>query len=240
MGSASARQLAQELDARRVYPDGKYHYRKGDKIINWGNSNTPEWVCQDALDNMLNKPYNVGLASNKLKTLTTLQDCEVPCLEFTTNPDDILEWDFVFCRQKLTGHSGEGIIVWEGGEIPPAKLYTKGVENHGEYRLHVFKGEVIDYRKKSRHREDEATDFESLIRTNDNGWLFRQDNLKRLERIETLAIRAIDALGLDFGCVDIIKDENGNVVVCEVNTAFGMETRTIEVYKDKFLTWMIE
>jgi hypothetical protein len=243
MGSASGKLLATALDAKRVRPNGRYRYRPRHIVVNWGNSTMPNWICQDA--HILNMPVNVGLASNKLKTLTTLRDHGVPCLTFTTSWDEASDWDEdgwngnVYARFSLTGHSGEGIQIYTADEVLPhdAKLFTKGIDNHGEYRVHVFQGEVIDYRKRSRAREDEPTRDQGLVRTHDNGWIFRQDNLRRLERIEDLAIHAMTSLGLDFGAVDIIKDENGDVFVCEVNTAPSMETRTLQAYVNKFLAY---
>ncbi len=117
-----------------------------------------------------------------------------------------------------------------GVELPAAPLYTRAVENHGEYRVHVFNGEVIDYRKKSRHHDDTPEDGQNDVRTLGNGWIYRASNLARLERIENLAVSTIAALGLDFGAVDIIKDEDGEVMVLEVNTACGMDDVTLGNY----------
>lgn len=244
MGSASGKALAQALGAKRVYADRRYRYRPGHLVINWGNSTMPNWISQEV--KMLNMPVNVGIASNKLKTLTTLKEHGVPCLEFTTDWNIASDWDEdgwegnVYARFTLTGHSGQGIQIYTQDEALPhdAKLFTKGIDNHGEYRVHVFRGEVIDYRKRSRAREeDEPTRDQMLIRTHGNGWIFRQNDLRRLERIEDLAINALSALGLDFGAVDIIKDENGDVFVCEINTAPSMETRTLEAYTNKILEY---
>ena len=111
-------------------------------------------------------------------------------------------------------------------ELPDAPLYTRGIENHGEYRVHVFNGSVILYQKKSRRVNDDGVDIpdedESDVRNLASNWIYRTDNLRRLERVEQLAINAITALGLDFGAVDIIKDSQGGVAVLEVNSAPGL------------------
>jgi glutathione synthase/RimK-type ligase-like ATP-grasp enzyme len=232
IGSASAKALAEALGGIRVRQDGRYRFRAGDRIINWGNSHVPTWFRTD-LD-MLNNPVSVANASNKLRTFEILSDAGIPTVPFTTEIDEALEWNQtvrVYARHKLTGHSGEGIEISEvDTAIPSAPLYTKEIENNGEYRVHVFNGEVIDYRKKSRQYDDEPTEEQSLVRTHGNGWIFRREHLKRLERIEDLAILAVAALGLDFGAVDIIKDENGDVFVVEVNTAVATEGETLTSY----------
>jgi glutathione synthase/RimK-type ligase-like ATP-grasp enzyme len=121
-------------------------------------------------------------------------------------------------------------------DLPDAPLYTLGIENHGEYRVHVVNDEVILYQKKSRRVDeegevDEPDDIEATVRNLSTGWVYRTSNLRRLDRVEELARQAIDALQLDFGAVDIIMNEDGEVFVLEVNTAPGLgNTETREAY----------
>lgn len=125
-------------------------------------------------------------------------------------------------------------------ELLDAPLYTQGIKNAGEYRVHVFNDDVILYQKKSRRVDDEGNVMtpegeEADVRNLASNWIYRTGNLKRLERVEDLAIDAIEALNLDFGAVDIIKDENGDVYVLEVNTAPGLgNTQTYEAWADAF------
>ena len=121
--------------------------------------------------------------------------------------------------------------------LPDAPLYTQAVNNNGEYRVHVFDGEVILYQKKSRRvdeetgevitAEGEAADVRNLA----SNWIYRTGNLNKLDRVEDLAVEAIQALGLDFGAVDIIMNNDGDVFVLEINTAPGLgNTDTLEAY----------
>jgi len=124
--------------------------------------------------------------------------------------------------------------------LPIAPLYTAGVSNKGEYRVHVFDGEVILYQKKSRRVGEDgevvtAEGEEADVRNLASNWIYRTGNLNRLERIEDLAIEAISALGLDFGAVDIIMDNEGDVFVLEVNSAPGLgNTDTLDAYVSVF------
>ncbi len=130
--------------------------------------------------------------------------------------------------------------VFEDVYLPNVPLYTKGVENNGEYRVHVAFGNVILYQKKSRrflddNNVDEPNEEQSDVRNLESGWVYRTGNLRRLERVERLAVDAISALGLDFGAVDIIMDNGGDVFVLEVNTAPGLgNTQTLEAYVNAF------
>jgi len=126
-------------------------------------------------------------------------------------------------------------------QIPDAPLYTLGMENHGEYRVHVFDDEVILYQKKSRRVDEETGEVvtaegeDADVRNLASNWIYRTGNLKRLERVEQLAIDAVEALGLDFGAVDILMTGDGSVYVLEVNTAPGLgNTDTLMAYVEAF------
>lgn len=257
VGSASVKKLKVALNALIIKTEGsKYRPKEDHLIINWGNSHRPDWAtgAGDSLETtpIFNDPEAVAVASNKLLTLQRLFEEGVPVVEFTADKNVAEFWPKAFVRNKLTGHSGEGIEVATIGNIavppvrvrllrlPEASLYTRGIENHGEYRVHVFDGEVILYQKKSRRVDEDgnvvtAGGAEADVRNLASNWVYRTGNLKRLERIENLAIDAVAALGLDFGAVDIIKDADGNVFVLEVNTAPGLgNTETLEAYTNAF------
>ena len=232
MSSGSARFLARSLGAIRVFPDRNYRPRKRDVIVNWGSSTIPKWEDSNWYA-FLNNPRAVAVACNKLKTFEKLQEHGVSTVPFTTTQREASQWDNVVIRHTLNGHGGEGVELGHGHDLPQAGLYTKLVESVGEYRVHVFNGLVIDYCKKLRTVDNMPVSAETFyIRSHDHGWIFTRNNLTQLDRIKRIAVYAIDALGLDFGGVDIIRDSNGDVFVLEVNTAVGMAKTTLEKYTD--------
>jgi glutathione synthase/RimK-type ligase-like ATP-grasp enzyme len=113
---------------------------------------------------------------------------------------------------------GKGIVLATSlRSIVNAPLYTKQLAIKGEYRVHVFNGEVIDYQKKRKREEAiENGDIAEDIRNINNGWVY--------------SIRATRALGLNFGAVDIIRDINRRSYILEVNTAPGLEGLTLVNY----------
>jgi len=236
LASQSAKALRDSLDGLLIKPEeSTYMPRDRHHIINWGNSSMPNWLADGV--RILNKPDMVSRATNKLNTLRILRDNGIACPEFTTNIGVARHWmDYeskVYARTVLNGHSGNGIVVCEGDDtLPDADLYTKGIDVKSEYRVHVFNGEVIDYIKKRRVLDDEPTDEENLVRSHENGWIFTRDNLRRLDRIEELAINAIRYMELDFGAVDIIRDFNNDCFVLEINSACGLEGTTLEKYTE--------
>lgn len=248
-GSKSVKALQEVLQEEgynvkrlKINDDGSlksYRYRDDDIIINWGNSvdNTPKPFT-------INPQELVAVAVDKLKTFE-LFDGLVPIPRFTTDKQEALSWGTnVYARTKLRGHSGDGIIYYESGtgDLIDAPLYTEAVQNDGEYRVHIFKREVILYQKKSRRRNDDGevdtpNQDDSRIRNLASGWVYRTGYLTPMEDVVNLAKDAVMTLGLDFGVVDIIRSDNDEqrFKVLEVNTAPGLgNTRTLEAYRRAF------
>lgn len=236
MASESARAVARLIGAIRVHPNGRYRPRQSDIIINWGNGSYPSWYRQGL--NMLNDPQRVQVAQNKLSCLQTLRDAGVPTPEFTTSREVARTWNIVYARTMLRASEGRGIVVVDNPQqqLPNCNLYTKHITPDGEYRVHLFKGQVIDYSKKVRVVENEG--FEpsreaSYIRNHSNGWHF----VRGVNPIQTViedATSAINAVGLDFGSVDIIRRDGRNYVL-EINTASGLSDMGATAYANAIM-----
>ena len=137
-GSVSAKQLARTLGVLRV--SQSYNARRNDVIVNWGNSTPPHfrWMEQD-----LNKPQAIALASNKLNTFLEYRNksfVHVP--DWTTDPSEaqqlLNQGIKVYCRTTIMGHSGRGIVICEKDDrLPIAPLYTFHTKHKNEYRVHV-------------------------------------------------------------------------------------------------------
>lgn len=225
-GSDSCKNLVEALGARQIRLEGsKYIFKPGKHlVINWGNSEAPEYVG-------LNR--SVGTAANKLKAFDVFKDHDVPHPEWTTDIDVAREWmapnKIVLCRHKLTGHSGEGIEIFTGEQKAP--LYVMYIKKLHEYRFHVFNGEVIDVQQKK--RKADAANVNSQIRNLANGWIYARNEIALADEEEAnrIAVGAVEALGLDFGAVDLIYNKHYNkYYVLEVNTAPGLTGTTLDNY----------
>lgn len=240
LASQSARALAMGLSSVLPYrpllvrPNGRFKPRRDSIVINWGSSTEPTWKFDPEQD--LNDPISVALTANKLHSFTIFKQFEVPTPEWTTNQDEAQTWvndgSTVLVRHLLNGHSGQGIEIVQEGGVPEAPLYTKYKKKRAEYRVHVFKGEVIDTCQKKKSTEaNNSGSVNTFIRSYANGWVFCRNDIVPCSRREELAIRAVQALRLDFGAVDIIYNESeDSYYVLEVNTAPGLEGTTLTKY----------
>lgn len=241
LGSESGKALADVLNITRVRPDGRYVPKRGHSVINWGLGSSPDWAptAYSRQVTIINKPDAVNVAGNKLLTLKRLYEAGIRTPEFTTNVSTARAWlDFgfiVFERHELRGNSGKGIrVVERATDLRSAPLYTKYIPKTREYRVHVFDGQVIDFVQKKRTREEQrTTDFNDYISSVHHGWVFQRTNVELPSSVSEAAIKSIQALGLDFGAVDIIYYDDKPFVL-EVNTAPGLQGVTLVRYANAF------
>jgi predicted ATP-grasp superfamily ATP-dependent carboligase len=76
------------------------------------------------------------------------------------------------------------------------------------------------------------------VQSHDNGWVFCQAGEVDFA-VQDLAMNAIKALGLDFGAVDVII-RRGKAYILEVNSAPGLEGRTLQAYVEAIKEYLNE
>jgi len=215
-------------------------------VINWGSSVCPD-VYLDMCGLFLNKPEAINIASNKLSyfiTCKTIQQwgtiINVP--DWTVNKTEAEQWvndgSTVVCRNILTGHSGDGIIICEDTPVPDVPLYVKYIKKKHEYRIH-FIGSTDNYfvQRKARRHGFENPNW--MVRNTAGGFIYVNDadNVGPVpDNVLTQAKLAFECSTLDFGAVDVIwNDSQNKAYVLEINTAPGLEGRTLEFYRDSLL-----
>jgi hypothetical protein len=226
MGSESAKLLSQHLEAligRKVY-----RIREGFKpkpkhqIINWGSRANPMGNC-----------WNPGRHAD-----AALKLHNVPTVEWTTHPQEIDPWLAagvpVYARLTVEGQGGAGIkLVQRADEQVIAPLYTKYFSAKSEYRVHVAFGEVIDHAKKKKRHEAAGNKF---LRNLANGYVYARTDVELPQSVAEAATAAVQALGLDFGAVDVLHNETKDTpAVLEINTAPGLDNHTAERYARAFV-----
>lgn len=242
LGSKSASNLAKTLNTKKVRPNGNYKYFNSHLIVNLGSSVMPNWNRNGV--KWLNRPDKVHISHNKLTALNKMKNAGVNTIEFTTDKNAALGWinngNVVMCRTKLVSHSGHGIIVAETTDkLVNAPLYTRYVKGT-EFRVHVIKNGnnyiIFDVQQKKKMTDFQGT-IDNLIRSHHRGWVFCREGLEVPNFVKNEAIKAVQALELDFGAVDIKFNRHSNkAFVLEVNTSPGLEGQTLENYTNEILT----
>lgn len=240
-GSKSAKALVKGLqevgvEAKRIKKVGsKYkHDPENHVVVNWGDSHCKHHA------NMLNKSDAVASASNKYSTFEALQEAGVQAVPSFFSKEDAInfltakEGRVIYCRTLLQGSQGDGIVIAKTpDELVNAKLYTGGLLSEGrkEFRVHVFKGEVLHVQQKRRRNGwRDNPDYSDEVRNLKGGWIFGIKDVEIEDETKATAVSAVEALGLDFGAVDILQTPNGKGWVLEVNTACGLEGTTVSKY----------
>lgn len=251
MASRSAKKLAQglskilQLKVRRVKHECFYQPKRRSLIINYGSNVAPSWINRG--QSILNAPVFCALGGNKLVAFRRFQEANLAIPEFTADYNKALEWynkgSVVVCRTLLNAHSGRGIVLASLESNRPlvhAPLYVKYKKKRKEYRVHVFKGTIIDVCEKRKFRAERRPElFDGYVRNHANGWAFCRDNVVEPSDLRTLATNACGAVSLDFGAVDIIWNERENkCYLLEVNTAPGLEGTTLNKYVNAIYTWI--
>jgi len=235
-GSESAKLLATALGAKRIkLTNSSYQYRPDDLIVNWGNTKCPY--------PSLNPAHALQRTVNKLSCFRVLRGAGLSGIpDYWTDAADIPNHAFpVFCRQRLEGCDGAGVVLARSrDELVDANLYTKRVYGT-EYRVTVFKGEVTDIQTKLPRQGVEILDEE--IKTYVNGWGFQRKPVHPdiEEIISDLAIDALAMTGLDFGGCDIVYDDQLNrAFLLEINSAMGIEGGALDRFADAVLRYKNE
>lgn len=237
--SRSANRLARILGGTVLKTEGVTIVPNSwDIVINWGASKCPSAYTEGS-HRVVNPPSAIARASNKRSAFLTMSAAGVSIPKFSTSIPDI-DWEgLTVVRHKLTGHSGEGIeLVAQGAELPAAPLYVEYVPKKDEYRVHVMGESIILVQRKGARSDYEGKpDFQ--IRNHKNGFVFVRNDVSPDERVLDEARKAIKALGLDFGAVDIVWNQSRQkAYVLEVNTAPGMEGSTIGDYAEAFRDYL--
>lgn len=251
-GSRSAKELANLLGGKVLKLQGsKFRPKAGDTVVNWGSGKVPEFGPARVLN------PDTSSASNKKTSFIKMHQSGVRVPDFVTAGQDRVEGrplkevasDLglpVVCRTKLTGHSGEGIVIANTPEeLVEAPLYTKYIKKQDEYRVHVMKNPNAEFdyhpffiQRKARKLDVAEPNWQ--VRNLAGGFVFVEAPIDEVPQdVRDQAENAVEALGLDFGGVDVIwNQKERKAYVLEVNTACGLEERTAEKYKEVFTNFV--
>jgi len=204
----------------------------GDVLVRYGVSAYPLRDYHFTI--VLNNSQSIVNASNKYMSLVIMKEHKVPIPEFYTKQQ--LTTKCLPVLRRLNYHTrGRDIIkVTRINNVREGDFYTEFIEGEEEYRIHIFKGEIIRVQKKVDTTPNKPRRY---IRSFENGYELRdnfENNYTITEACAKIALKAVKSLGLDFGAVDILISNKGKPIVLEVNTAprlnmFGRQLYTLYI-----------
>jgi hypothetical protein len=145
---------------------------------------------------------------------------------------------------RLNNHVGGNDLL----DIPDRPDFFVKKENLvREYRVHSFDGTSIragvkkireGYGSVAGNDSPDAPNYaHPWIRSWDAGWRISYDGVTIQQAHRELANRAVRALDLTFGAVDIGETPEGRLIVLEVNRAPGLEGGTVTAYANAIQRW---
>ncbi len=245
--------LIRALGGKRIRINRRKPYlaRRGRVVINWGS--VQEFNVAQGQGTILNGPWDLQPIVDKKQFFIHMDEMEVSqfCVPYTLDKKAAEKWiaekAMVVARTVLNGHSGAGIVIAGGkNELPDAPLYTKYIKKDEEWRIHMVKTDDMPdtiYVQKKVKRKDYEGKHNRYVRNHDNGYTYQHNGVEAPAAVIKAASYVFKASGLDFGAVDVIyrkpepahfDDKDGCAWVLEINSAPGLEGRSVEVYAEAF------
>ena len=112
-----------------------------------------------------------------------------------------------------------------------ADYFIPYIRTRGEYRVHVIDG-IVPFMQQKERRPGASHRLYPWLRNNRTGW--RLVRCPEIPKVAAVGIRAVEALGLDFGAVDVLRSDTDELYVLEVNTAPGLRRTQLEDWAETF------
>lgn len=228
--------------AAKIAEAGGFHYNRGPSgLINWGRATA---------NTELNPDITNGTNKRKMRELFAENDVAMPKLysshEVYEHLAPLNEYDHGVRFVGRPDQHSKGRGFWGITTIGDLRRALHGtrrkaaathfmeyIEAEHEYRVHIFRGKSLRISEKKFDGVDSNNrPVYTTIKPTGN-----------VEYVRRAAKKAVEALGLDFGAVDILasdderQDDNKLVYVLEVNAAPGLGGSMPRVYAEAFRKW---
>ena len=219
--------------AKKVFRKTTNKRLKTDVVLRWGSTETFDRLSTRLELNTLDAVTN---ASNKLLMMQNLVGANIktPNIKFDLNNTENLD--------EFRDRSGNFYVRGANDQVRYTNTLQTGdkyvstpiKDKKREYRVHVFNGEVIALYEKIPNEEGIKL-FKSFnchfeLKDASNCLLTLVDQQK--------CIDAVNALGLLFGGVDMVRSKGKNTYVIEVNSAPALNSTNIDRYVDKITDYV--
>ena len=248
----SGKLLARFLGADYSYPDSGIACKERDVVINWGAGyGFPHWG--DRAKRWVNDTNAVATSVNKLDTFEAVEDAGLKkwLPIYTQDAAEAAEWinkgKVVYARNTAEGRAGKGIVIYDIKRGIPHRdkvtanelrtqgfiFYTQQFPKKWELKVHVAFGRAWLVWRIEKDRD--YYDHGRYVFNYDQGYQFRRCRTDIHPAIKRACEGITDAVGLDFGVVDIgIGEKPGSMVFFETNTAPAIDERDARQYAEMF------
>lgn len=220
--SVTGKAIREKFNALRKRTDKK---SKCDLFIRWGST---EVFTNTKFKLELNTLEAVNRTINKHEMLKALSAAGVPTPTFNSTVEDAAKYMDAAGMQYIRNNWG---VVRYSNDFNPQRdaYYTKPVQfKRREYRVHVFNGKVLGIYEKVPFEQDQ-TKRPKLFKSDTCNFVRCDMEVCRLTKDnQQTCIDSVTSLGLLFGGVDVIRDRTGNIFICEVNSAPGLNNLNID------------
>jgi glutathione synthase/RimK-type ligase-like ATP-grasp enzyme len=174
-----------------------------------------------------------GDQKDKVHQYEWFKSQNIAALEFTTSQQVAKQWAVegycVVCRTLTKASEGKGIVLAETPEqVVVAPVYTRYKKKKREFRVHVFKNQVVHVLEK---RRKSGVQGDTKIRNTANGYVFCSDDVIEPTGIRELALKASQVTASDFKGVDVgYNEKKDELFIIEVNSAPGIEGTNVNRY----------
>lgn len=214
---------------------------KADLVLRWGSTEEFPRLTSKVELNSLEATRN---ASDKLQMmkLLTRNGIKTPDILFNPNRQIPVEaQEYLTSIEDFKNEEGKFYVRGANQEVrytdtvKVGDLYiSKPIENkRREYRVHVFDGKILEIYEKVPQEENvrlfKAHNCRFERRNPENCRLSLED--------QEMCIRAVNALGLVFGGVDLLRNKDQECFVSEVNSAPALNSLNIERYFVKIMEY---
>jgi glutathione synthase/RimK-type ligase-like ATP-grasp enzyme len=207
-------------------------------VVRWGNT------IQVNLTNSIvyNKAEAISNGCNKKKSRKIFIAKGVNTPKLIKSAADIQQSDFPIIARPSKHSKGKNFVILNNlNQYEVHKnnhidwYYSAFVDKVKEYRLHVAHGRILNYLEKPK-----PADGNIAWNRAQNGEAF--ENVKWDEYDTDIcmeAIKAVQALELDFAGVDVMVDKDGKVFILEVNTAATLASSEYSMQRyAKYFDWL--
>ena len=148
--------------------------------------------------------------------------------------------NYIDVKSEFRLHIVDGEVIYAQRKVPRKNMKEAHVtdqmdkiKRRAEKKGTTLDEETLKFAMEYQGGKKAAPDL--IIKSNTRGYKFSNVKLENVDKgLAKEAVKAVDALGLQFGAVDCVLDVDGKAWIIEVNTGPGLEGTAFKNYVDAF------